>query len=75
MCHVCARRLLTRAGLSCSAFSLQYCGCHHAVARALMCADRVYSVVSFPTRFDRTGALVRALCPKLRCFPDKVSVC
>ena len=35
--------------------------------------DRVYGVVSFPTKYDKTGALVRKFCPELAKFPDKVN--
>ncbi|WVR03300.1 hypothetical protein IAU60_000291 [Kwoniella sp. DSM 27419] len=43
--------------LSCSAFFSQY--------------YRVYGLVSWPQRTDKTGALVRKYCPELKDFPDK----
>ncbi|KAK8845330.1 hypothetical protein IAR55_006043 [Kwoniella newhampshirensis] len=43
--------------LSCSAFFSQY--------------FRVYGLVSWPQRTDKTGALVRKYCPELKDFPDK----
>ncbi|KAF7972152.1 hypothetical protein HWV62_11133 [Athelia sp. TMB] len=43
--------------LSCSAFFAQY--------------YRVYGTVSFPTKYDKTGLLVRKFCPELAKFPDK----
>ncbi|OCF41747.1 hypothetical protein I317_04451 [Kwoniella heveanensis CBS 569] len=43
--------------LSCSAFFSQY--------------FRVYGLVSWPQKTDKTGALVRKYCPELKNFPDK----
>ncbi|KAJ9107732.1 hypothetical protein QFC21_001192 [Naganishia friedmannii] len=43
--------------LSCSAFFSQY--------------FRVYGLVSWPLKTDKTGALVRKYCPELRDIPDK----
>ncbi|KAL7419958.1 hypothetical protein Q5752_004921 [Cryptotrichosporon argae] len=43
--------------LSCSAFFSQY--------------YRVYGLVSWPQRTDKTGALVRKYCPELARYPDK----
>ncbi|EIW67847.1 hypothetical protein TREMEDRAFT_21150, partial [Tremella mesenterica DSM 1558] len=43
--------------LSCSAFFSQY--------------YRVYGLVSWPQKTDKTGALVRKYCPELEKFPDK----
>ncbi|KAG8731849.1 hypothetical protein FRC12_019528 [Ceratobasidium sp. 428] len=44
--------------LSCSAFQSQFL--------------RVYGVASWPSKFDKTGALVRKYIPELKNFPDKV---
>ncbi|OCF70856.1 hypothetical protein I204_08486 [Kwoniella mangroviensis CBS 8886] len=43
--------------LSCSAFFSQY--------------FRVYGLVSWPQKTDKSGALVRKYCPELKDFPDK----
>lgn len=43
--------------LSCSAFFSQY--------------FRLYGLATFPTKYDKTGALVRKYCPELAKFPDK----
>ncbi|WWD22279.1 hypothetical protein CI109_106770 [Kwoniella shandongensis] len=43
--------------LSCSAFFSQY--------------FRVYGLVSWPQKTDKTGALVRKYCPELKDYPDK----
>lgn len=37
--------------------------------------DRIYGVVSFPEKFDKSGMLVRKYCPELAGFPDKVREC
>ena len=43
--------------LSCSAFFTQY--------------FRLYGLVSFPSKYDKTGSLVRKYCPELAKYPDK----
>ena len=58
--------------LSCSAFFSQYCTCGVRARYQPLMAVRVYGLVSWPSKTDKSGALVRKYCPELKDFPDKV---
>ncbi len=77
--------------LSCSAFFSQYCESSSLclVDQPADLVDRVYGLVSWPSRTDKHGDLVRKYCasslhrlriadelpgPELKDFPDKVSL-
>ncbi len=62
--------------LSCSAFFAQYCeqitACICLTLMYITPQDRVYGLVSWPSKTDKHGLLVRKYVPELAKFPDKV---